>query len=102
LHLFCAAGTSFGLPELQLGIIPGFGGTQRLPRAVGLQKAVEMMLTSKPIKEAAAQKLGLVDEVVPLQQLLEAAQRLALDMAGRLAGWLDGWGAGGLGVWGCG
>lgn len=39
------AGTSFGLPELQLGIIPGFGGTQRLPRAVGLKKAVEMMLT---------------------------------------------------------
>lgn len=44
------AGTSFGLPELTLGIIPGFGGTQRLPRAVGLQKGVEMMLTSKPIK----------------------------------------------------
>lgn len=44
LHL-SPAGTSFGLPELQLGIIPGFGGTQRLPRAVGLQKAVGMMLT---------------------------------------------------------
>lgn len=40
-------GTRLGLPELQLGIIPGFGGTQRLPRLVGLQKAVEMMLTSQ-------------------------------------------------------
>jgi len=49
----------------QLGIIPGFGGTQRLPRLVGLQKAAEMMLTSKPISEKAALAAGLVDEVVP-------------------------------------
>jgi enoyl-CoA hydratase/carnithine racemase len=75
-------GTSFGLPELQLGIIPGFGGTQRLPRTVGLQKAVEMMLTSTPIKDRAALKLGLVDEVVPAAQLLEAAKQMALDIAG--------------------
>ncbi len=80
--VLCPAGTSFGLPELQLGIIPGFGGTQRLPRAVGLQKAVEMMLTSKPIKDGAAKKLGLVDEVVPPGQLLAAAKSFALDMAG--------------------
>jgi enoyl-CoA hydratase/3-hydroxyacyl-CoA dehydrogenase len=74
-----------GLPELQLGIIPGFGGTQRLPRAVGLQKAVEMMLTSTPVKDAAALKLGLVDAVVPPQQLLPAAKQLALDIAGEFA-----------------
>jgi enoyl-CoA hydratase/carnithine racemase len=79
-----AAGTSFGLPELQLGIIPGFGGTQRLPRAVGLQKAVEMMLTSAPIKAEAAAKLGLVDLLAPPQQLLGAAKQLALEIAGAL------------------
>ena len=45
-----ARGATLGLPELQLGIIPGYGGTQRLPRLVGLAKAAEMMLTSKAIK----------------------------------------------------
>eukprot|EP00195_Chlamydomonas_chlamydogama_P011374 CAMPEP_0202900968 /NCGR_PEP_ID=MMETSP1392-20130828/12462_1 /ASSEMBLY_ACC=CAM_ASM_000868 /TAXON_ID=225041 /ORGANISM="Chlamydomonas chlamydogama, Strain SAG 11-48b" /LENGTH=718 /DNA_ID=CAMNT_0049587441 /DNA_START=176 /DNA_END=2332 /DNA_ORIENTATION=+ len=77
----CTPGTRLGLPELQLGIIPGFGGTQRLPRLVGLQKAAEMMLTSQPIKHDAALKLGLVDEVVPKDQLLQAAKRRALDIA---------------------
>ena len=43
----CTLGTRLGLPELQLGIMPGFGGTQRLPRLVGLQKGIEMMLTSQ-------------------------------------------------------
>jgi enoyl-CoA hydratase/3-hydroxyacyl-CoA dehydrogenase len=76
-----ATGARFGLPELQLGIIPGFGGTQRLPRLVGLKKAVEMMLTSKDIKVEVAHKLGLVDLVVPSNQLLSAAKKLALDIA---------------------
>jgi enoyl-CoA hydratase/3-hydroxyacyl-CoA dehydrogenase len=77
----CAPGTRLGLPELSLGILPGFGGTQRLPRLVGLQKACEMMLTSAPIKEGAAKKLGLVDGVVPKDKLLVAAKQLALDIA---------------------
>lgn len=76
-----AAGSKMGLPELQLGIIPGFGGTQRLPRLVGLQKAIEMMLTSKQINHEAALKLGLVDAVAPKEQLLAAARAHALDMA---------------------
>ena len=77
----CIAGTQLGLPELTLGILPGFGGTQRLPRLVGLQQGVQMILTSKPIKAEAGLKAGLVDAVVPPAQLLEAAKGAALDMA---------------------
>ncbi|KAJ4722148.1 glyoxysomal fatty acid beta-oxidation multifunctional protein MFP-a-like [Melia azedarach] len=58
-----------GLPELQLGIIPGFGGTQRLPRLVGLAKSLEMMLTSKPVKGQEALALGLLDAVVAPDQI---------------------------------
>lgn len=72
-------GTSLGLPELQLGIIPGFGGTQRLPRLVGVAKAAEMMLTSTPVK--VPEKLGLVDAVVSPEQLLQTAKKMALDIA---------------------
>jgi len=80
-----APGSRMGLPELQLGIIPGFGGTQRLPRLVGLQKSIQMMLTSQPIKDSAALKAGLVDAVFPQDQLLAAAKQRALDIAsGRL------------------
>ncbi|KAJ0859928.1 putative isomerase, Enoyl-CoA hydratase, 3-hydroxyacyl-CoA dehydrogenase [Helianthus annuus] len=60
--------TQLGLPELQLGIIPGGGGTQRLPRLVGLTKALEMML---PVHGEEAHNLGLVDAIVPRDELLE-------------------------------
>ncbi|XP_048235008.1 glyoxysomal fatty acid beta-oxidation multifunctional protein MFP-a [Ricinus communis] len=69
-----------GLPELQLGIIPGFGGTQRLPRLVGITKALEMMLTSKPVKGEEAHALGLVDALVSPNELVTTARRWALDM----------------------
>ncbi|KAK7821703.1 glyoxysomal fatty acid beta-oxidation multifunctional protein mfp-a [Quercus suber] len=69
-----------GLPELQLGIIPGFGGTQRLPRLVGLSKALEMMLTSKPVKGEEAYSLGLVDAIVSPDELVNTARRWALDI----------------------
>ncbi|KAK9812903.1 hypothetical protein WJX72_005569 [[Myrmecia] bisecta] len=82
----CTPGTKLGLPELQLGILPGFGGTQRLPRLVGLQKACEMMLTSQPVTAQAAAQLGLVDAVVPHDELLSVAKQVALDIAdGRTA-----------------
>lgn len=70
-----------GLPELQLGIIQGFGGTQRLPRLVGLSKSIEMMLLSKPINSEEGKKLGLVDAVVPSAELLMTARKWALDIA---------------------
>eukprot|EP00877_Chromochloris_zofingiensis_P010337 jgi/Chrzof1/5557/Cz16g07140.t1 len=77
----CTPGSRLGLPELQLGILPGFGGTQRLPRLVGLQLSMQMMLTSQPIKHDKALKAGLVDAVVPKEQLLTAAKQYALDVA---------------------
>lgn len=80
----CRISTSsvqLGLPELQLGIIPGLGGTQRLPRLIGLSKSLEMMLTSKPIKGDEACKLGLVDAVVSPSELIKTARQWALDIA---------------------
>lgn len=70
--------TVLGLPEVQLGLLPGSGGTQRLPRLVGLQKALDMILTGKQLRAAQAKKAGLVDDVVPQSILLDAAVKLAL------------------------
>ncbi|KAF9673279.1 hypothetical protein SADUNF_Sadunf10G0007700 [Salix dunnii] len=77
-----------GLPELQLGIIPGFGGTQRLPRLVGISKALEMMLTSKPVKGEEAHALGLVDAVVSPNELVSTARQWALDILERRRPWI--------------
>jgi enoyl-CoA hydratase len=66
-----------GLPELNLGIIPGFGGTQRLPRLVGRGKATQMILTSEMIDGEEALRIGLVEAVYPLEQLLDEAKKLA-------------------------
>lgn len=67
----------FGQPEVNLGVIPGYGGTQRLPRLVGKGKALEMILTGAPIGAEDALRLGLVNSVVPATELLQAAERLA-------------------------
>jgi enoyl-CoA hydratase/3-hydroxyacyl-CoA dehydrogenase len=77
---------SMGLPELQLGIIPGFGGTQRLPRVVGVAKGAEMMLKSQSVRGGGKLlSIGLVDAVVERPALLPAAKKMALDIAeGRL------------------
>jgi enoyl-CoA hydratase/carnithine racemase len=79
--MLVGVGASLGLPELSLGILPGFGGTQRLPRLVGLQEAIQAMLTSKPFKAEKALKLGLVDGIVPPADLLNAARALAVQIA---------------------
>lgn len=73
--------TKLGLPEVQLGIIPGAGGTQRLPRLVGLRAALDLILTGKNLDGRRAQRLGLVDEVVPAPLLLAQAKRAALELA---------------------
>lgn len=71
------AKTVLGLPEVQLGLLPGSGGTQRLPRLIGVSTALEMILTGKQLRARQALKAGLVDEVVPASILLEAAVELA-------------------------
>jgi enoyl-CoA hydratase len=66
-----------GLPELGLGFVPGYGGTQRLTRLVGRGKAFEMILTAKPIDAAEAFRIGLVNQVVPLAELIPKTKEMA-------------------------
>ncbi|AOE49321.1 fatty acid oxidation complex subunit alpha FadJ [Kangiella sediminilitoris] len=67
--------TKLGLPEVQLGVLPGGGGTQRLPRLVGIAPSLDMMLTGKQLFPKQAKKLGLVDDVVPQANLMKAARK---------------------------
>ena len=67
----------FGQPEVGLGITPGFGGTQRLPRIVGISKAMELILTGKTIGAAEAKAIGLVSEVYPPEELMDKAMEMA-------------------------
>jgi 3-hydroxyacyl-CoA dehydrogenase/enoyl-CoA hydratase/3-hydroxybutyryl-CoA epimerase len=77
--------TLLGQPEVQLGLIPGGGGTQRLPRLVGIQTGLDIILAGKSVKAKKALKIGLVDEVVPPATLLEVARaRAAALAAGKL------------------
>lgn len=69
--------TKIGLPEIQLGLIPGAGGTQRLPRLIGIQTALDMILTGKQLEGSKALKVGLVDACVPEQILRAEAVKLA-------------------------
>ncbi len=71
----------FGQPEVLLGIIPGGGGTQRLPRLVGSSRAKEIVMTGRQVKSDEALRIGLVDEVVPNDQLHERAFALAAEVA---------------------
>jgi enoyl-CoA hydratase len=71
----------FGQPEILLGIIPGGGGTQRLPRLVGPSKAKEMMISGRQVKADEALRIGLLDELVPGEQLHERALALAAEVS---------------------
>lgn len=75
-HLRFASDTAMiGLPEVTLGIIPGYGGTQRLPRIVGKGRALELILTAKPIDAAEAHRIGLVNKVFAADELLAATEK---------------------------
>jgi enoyl-CoA hydratase len=77
-HIRIAAGhAKLGQPEVKLGIVPGYGGTQRLPRLVGKGRALEIILTGDPITADEALRIGLVNRVVPAAELIPAAREIA-------------------------
>jgi enoyl-CoA hydratase len=80
--VIAAENARFGQPEINLGIMPGAGGTQRLPRAVGKAKAMDMCLTARNMDAQEAERAGLVSRVVPLERLMEEAMAVAEKIAG--------------------
>lgn len=82
---YASTNARLGLPETGLGLIPGYGGTQRLPRLVGRGLALEMILTGEPLTATEALAAGLVNRVVPAEELLAAARQTAAKIASRSA-----------------
>ena len=80
--VIAADNAKFGQPEIKLGVIPGIGGTQRLTRAVGKAKAMDLILTGRMMDAAEAEKAGLVARVVPAANLMEEAMKVAETIAG--------------------
>ena len=80
--IIAADNARFGQPEIKLGVIPGAGGTQRLPRAVGKSKAMDMALTGRMMDAAEAERAGLVSRVVPYDKLMDEALGAAIIVAG--------------------
>ncbi len=79
--IIAADNARFGQPEIKLGVIPGAGGTQRLPRAVGKSKAMDMALTGRMMDATEAERAGLVSRVVPLDKLMDEALGAALQIS---------------------
>src|SRR5437773_2786605 len=79
--VIAAENAKFGQPEIRLGIIPGAGGTQRLPRAVGKSKAMDLVLTGRMMDAQEAERAGLVARVVPLASLMDEAMKVAETIA---------------------
>ena len=80
--IIAAGNAKFGQPEIKLGVIPGAGGTQRLPRAVGKSKAMDMCLTARMMDATEAERSGLVSRVVPLDKLMEETLAAAITISG--------------------
>lgn len=80
--IIAAEGARFGQPEITLGTIPGAGGTQRLTRAIGKAKAMDMVLTGRMMDAAEAERAGLVARVVPASELMAEALKTAEKIAG--------------------
>lgn len=76
-----ADNSTFGQPEIKIGVIPGAGGTQRLPRVIGVTKAKELLYTGDLIDAQEAHRIGLVNKVVPLASLMEEATKMAMKIA---------------------
>ncbi len=74
---------TFGQPEINIGVMPGAGGTQRLTRAVGKYRAMEMVLTGKFLKAEEAQQAGLVNKIVPVEMLINEAEEMAALIASK-------------------
>jgi enoyl-CoA hydratase len=81
--ILAADNARFGQPEIKLGVLPGMGGTQRLTRAIGKAKAMEMCLTGRMIDAAEAERAGLVSRIVPLDTLLDEALKVAAAIAAK-------------------
>lgn len=79
--VIAAENARFGLPEPKLGLVPGGGGTQRLPRLVGRTRALELLLTGRILNAREAQEWGIVNRVVPTDELLDAATEMAHSIA---------------------
>jgi enoyl-CoA hydratase len=80
--IIAAENAKFGQPEIKIGIIPGAGGTQRLPRAIGKSKAMDMVLTARMMDAAEAERAGLVSRIVPLDKLMDETLAAAILIAG--------------------
>ena len=82
---FASENAKLGQPEVKLGIIPGYGGTQRLPRLVGRGRALELLLSGEPVTAAEAHRIGLVNAVVPQAELLDYSRAWLAQGAGQRA-----------------
>jgi len=81
--IYAAKSATFGLPEITLGIIPGFGGTQRMPRRIGIGRAKELIFTGRMVPAAEALTMGIVNAVHPLDELMAAVRKTAAVIAAK-------------------